>query len=91
MVLVLVTTKSDSELSKIAPVVASNLKADGYDYDGVCFIKADTFPIIIADGKMQQTATILIFVFGLDIENQGQSLRLAEKISAQTGYKTTIL
>lgn len=91
MILVFVTTKSNKELMTIAPIVNRNLEADGHGHDGICFIKVSEPPLILAEGKMAWVEKTHIFIIGLDIESQGKELRLEERISAETGLKTSIL
>lgn len=92
MILVLVTTKSDAELMQVASKVTPVLAQVGQDFDGVCFVKTDSFPVIVGNGHMVQTATTHIFIMGLvDMDHQGNANNLANQISEASGFKTSIL
>lgn len=92
MIFVLVTTKSDAELAKLAPIVARNISEGGHGWDGgTCFVRSDAVPIVIEDQNMLSIQKTMIFIFGLEMEHQGKRLELANKITQETGCKTSIL
>lgn len=88
MVLVLVTTKSDSKLTDIAGKVSPLLNERGYDQ--ICFVKTDTTPVVVSEGKMTVRDETMLFVFGMNMDHQGDMIRFEMKLTEATGFNTEI-
>lgn len=92
MILVMVTAQSYDELMKVAGKVTPILKETGDDFDGVCYVRADSLPLIVTDTHMAPMSKTLIFVMGITKSgNQSEVGKLEKRITDVTGFKTSVV